>query len=263
MLAGARSFVAIAEWAADADADEATLAELGAGAVVPCESTIRRTPQNLDADALDNELGAWAQARTKPSPAVRRRVTVDGRPCAGPALRVNRAGMLAALDHARGLVLGQVDVQAKTNEIPMFATLLDGIDVVGAVVTADAMHAQRAHAQYLADECGAHYMPTVKGNQPHLHAQLAAPPWRDIPVARLPLSYFAGSMPIPAGWDQRPGAYLAFGDTYDGERTEAEKRGWPVVTPAGTHLHMLAEPERVASEILVLVRRGSARSQSR
>ena len=41
VLAGARSFVAIAEWAADADA--ATLAELGVGEVVPCESTIRRT----------------------------------------------------------------------------------------------------------------------------------------------------------------------------------------------------------------------------
>jgi len=41
VLAGARSFVAIAEWAADAD--DATLADIGAGAVVPCESTIRRT----------------------------------------------------------------------------------------------------------------------------------------------------------------------------------------------------------------------------
>jgi hypothetical protein len=36
VLAGARSFVAIAEWAADAD--DTTLADLGAGAVVPCES---------------------------------------------------------------------------------------------------------------------------------------------------------------------------------------------------------------------------------
>src|SRR5664280_1839157 len=68
VLAGARSFVAIAEWAADAD--DATLADLGAGAVVPCESTIRRTLQTLDADALDDAFGGWAQARTKPSPAV-------------------------------------------------------------------------------------------------------------------------------------------------------------------------------------------------
>lgn len=69
---------------------------------------------------------------------------------------------------------------------------------------------------------------------------------------RLPLSYFAGSMPIPAGWDQRPGAYLAFGDTYDSERTAAESRGWPVMTLTGAHLHMLVAPEHVASAILTL-----------
>jgi predicted transposase YbfD/YdcC len=39
------------------------------------------------------------------------------------------------------VVLGQVDVEAKTNEIPLFTTLLDRIDLTGAVVTADALHA--------------------------------------------------------------------------------------------------------------------------
>ena len=57
-----------------------------------------------------------------------------------------RRHLLAALDHARGVVLGQVDVEAKTNEIPMFTMLLDRIDLDAAVVTADALHAQRAHA---------------------------------------------------------------------------------------------------------------------
>jgi DDE_Tnp_1-associated len=45
VLAGARSFTAIAEWAKDAD--EATRAELGITGAVPCESTIRRTLQRL------------------------------------------------------------------------------------------------------------------------------------------------------------------------------------------------------------------------
>src|SRR5215471_15272323 len=43
VLAGARSFTAIAEWAADAD--EQTLARLGVTGVVPSESTFRRTLQ--------------------------------------------------------------------------------------------------------------------------------------------------------------------------------------------------------------------------
>jgi predicted transposase YbfD/YdcC len=44
------------------------------------------------------------------------------------------------------------------------------------------MHAQRGHATYLAGR-GAHYPFTVKRNQPGLHAQLAALPWRQAPVA--------------------------------------------------------------------------------
>jgi predicted transposase YbfD/YdcC len=65
----------------------------------------------------------------------------------------------------------------------MFATLLDGVDLAGTVVTADALHAQRAHAEYLAGQRGAHYLITVKRNQPGLHAQLAALPWRQVPAA--------------------------------------------------------------------------------
>jgi len=90
--------------------------------------------------------------------------------------------LLAAFDHTHGVVLGQVEVGAKTNEIPMFTQLLDRLDIAGAVITADALHAQREHACYLARR-GAHYVITVKGNQPSLRAQLAALPWREVPVA--------------------------------------------------------------------------------
>jgi predicted transposase YbfD/YdcC len=182
VLAGARSFTAIAEWAADAD--QATREALGITGVVPCESTFRRTLQNLDADVLDEAAGGWAQQRTAPAPGARRMVAVDGKTLRGSGVAGGPGRhLLAALDHAHGVVLGQVDVQAKTNEIPMFATLLDHIDLTGAVTTADAMHAQRAHAEYLVTQRGAHYLLTVKRNQPGLHAQLAALPWRQVPVA--------------------------------------------------------------------------------
>ena len=45
------------------------------------------------------------------------------------------------------------------------------------------MHAQRAHAEYLTGQRGAHFVLTVKRNQPGLHAQLAGLPWRQIPAA--------------------------------------------------------------------------------
>ena len=90
--------------------------------------------------------------------------------------------MSAALTQASSR---QADVEAKTNEIPLFTTLLDHVDLAGAVVTADALHAQRAHAEYLAGQRGAHYLITVKRNQPGLHAQLAGLP--------------GGTSPSPAG----------------------------------------------------------------
>ena len=64
----------------------------------------------------------------------------------------------------------------------MLPVLLDRIELSGAIVTADAMHAQREHARYLVAQRGAHYILTVKGNQPSLHAQLKTLPWRQVPV---------------------------------------------------------------------------------
>jgi predicted transposase YbfD/YdcC len=181
VLAGARSFTAIAEWAADADQD--TLRALGVTGVVPSESTFRRTLQRLDADAFDDLAGEWAARRTAPGPETRRVIAVDGKTLRGSG-HDGEGGrhLLAAFDHAHGVVLGQVEVGVKTNEIPMFTALLDRIDLTRAVVTADALHAQRGHATYLAGR-GAHYLLTVKRNQPGLYAQLAALPWREIPVA--------------------------------------------------------------------------------
>ena len=116
VLAGARSFTAIAEWAADAD--EPTRAGLGVTGVVPCESTFRRTLQNLDADAFDDQVGAWAQQRTVPPPSGRRVVAVNGKTLRGSGVAGKPARpLLAALDHAHGVVLGQVGVGAKTNEV--------------------------------------------------------------------------------------------------------------------------------------------------
>ena len=181
VLAGARSFTAIAEWAADAD--QGTLRRLGLTGTVPSESTFRRTLQRLDADAFDELAGRWAARRTAPGPGGRRVIAVDGKTLRGSGHGSDGSRhLLAALDHAHGVVLGQVEVGAKTNEIPLFTTLLDRLDIQDAVITADALHAQREHARYLARR-GAHYVITVKRNQPGLHAQLAALPWRDVPVA--------------------------------------------------------------------------------
>lgn len=78
-------------------------------------------------------------------------------------------------------MLAQAAVDGKTNEIPMFTALLGQAgDLSEVLITADALHAQREHATWLRER-GAHYLVTVKGNQPGLLAQLRSVPWKEIP----------------------------------------------------------------------------------
>jgi predicted transposase YbfD/YdcC len=74
-------------------------------------------------------------------------------------------------------------VDGKTNEITRFAPLLEPLDLAGCVITADALHTQREHAEFLVTGKGAHYILVVKKNQPGLYAQVKNLPWRRIPVA--------------------------------------------------------------------------------
>ena len=141
VIAGARSFVAIAEWATAAT--PAALAKLGITAEVPCESTFRRTINQIDANGLDLILGAWAALRAV-NPKGIRVIAVDGKSLRGSATAGGRCRhLLAAFTHTNGMVLGQLDVDLKTNEIPMFSTLLDNIELLGSLVTADALHCVR------------------------------------------------------------------------------------------------------------------------
>jgi predicted transposase YbfD/YdcC len=186
MLAGARSYAAIAEWVADAPAR--LRARLGLPGPVPDLVTIWRVLTSVDPAALDRAVGAWVAGQLAPRRLPGRRVVlaVDGK-----TVRGARSGdipaphLLACLDHGTGVVLGQVEVGAKTNEITMFTTLLaQAGDLDGVLVTADALHAQREHATWL-HERGASYLVTVKGNQPGLLRQLRSLPWKQVPAGHV------------------------------------------------------------------------------
>ncbi len=70
---------------------------------------------------------------------------------------------------------------------------------------------------------------------------------------RLRLSYVQETVDVPGGWARTPLAYLAFGDTYAEERELATRRGWPVATLPGSHLHMLVETDTVAAAVVQLL----------
>ena len=66
------------------------------------------------------------------------------------------------------LVLGQVRVEDKSNEIAAVPALLEMLALKGRIVTADAMHTQRRTAQAVT-EAGGDYVLALKGNQGALY----------------------------------------------------------------------------------------------
>jgi predicted transposase YbfD/YdcC len=206
VLAGMRSFTAIAGWVADVPAELLTpLYGRVPGCPLitkfPSKTTLWRVLTRADAAAVDAAVGAWLNAQaaargaatdhssheTPAKPALVA-VAVDGKTVRGAIdSDGNQVHLLAAATHGEQLVLGQVEVGAKSNEIPQFTPLLDGLAAAGVdlrevVVTADALHSQRGHAEYL-HKVGAEFVLTVKGNQPRLFAALDALPWATTPIA--------------------------------------------------------------------------------
>jgi predicted transposase YbfD/YdcC len=151
---------------------------------VPDLVTIWRVLTAVDPAALDRAAGAWVSARLagRRPPGKRVVLAVDGKTVRGARAAGGSAPhLLACLDHGTGVVLAQAAVGSKTNEITMFTAVLDQAgELSGVLVTADALHAQREHADWL-HERGAHYLVTVKGNQPGLLRQLRSLPWKGVP----------------------------------------------------------------------------------
>jgi len=166
VLSGARSFVAIGEWAQELSQKQlqrlcCRYHEDRRKFIPPSEPTIRRMLQSIDADALDKKINSWI-ARQAEGDAI----SVDGKILKGARRPDGKPlHLMASLLHKQGVVLSQQEVDSKTNEITAFRPTLDPVDLEDRVVTADAMHAQKDHASYLVEERKADYLFTVKANQ--------------------------------------------------------------------------------------------------
>jgi hypothetical protein len=170
VLAGARSLTAIAEWAAEQPKE--TLKRLGSKyGKPPSERTYRRVFANIDVEDLDRRTGSWMaeQRQIQAGEAL----AIDGKTLCGsgdgerPALH-----LMSAIVHGSGTVVAQTAVESKTNEITRVDPLLDGLDIKGAVVTADALLTQREIARHIVEDKHADYVFTAKDNQPTLRKDI-------------------------------------------------------------------------------------------
>src|SRR4051812_44146778 len=215
-LTGARSYVAIGEWAdAQGQAVLDCLGESGCDRVLPCEATLRRCLQGTDSTALDAAVAVWAigqlaaqQARAAgangglvPADRSRRVIAIDGKTLRGSAPRSTpeqaatarsgggRTQLVVGYDHASGVTLGQVACApeaGKGGEVAAAKALAVALDERGllaeSVITVDAGFTARALAADLRVR-GAHWILRIKGNQKTLHSRLKALPWAEVPEA--------------------------------------------------------------------------------
>ena len=113
----------------------------------PAITTFHNILAALPPETLDNAIGRWtAQQAGDHAP-----VAMDGKDLRGASAQTEdgRRMMVAAVEHKTGMVLGQVEVDAKSNEIPAVRELSSNLDLTGRIVTMDAMHAQHETARSL------------------------------------------------------------------------------------------------------------------
>ena len=168
-LSGARSFCAIAEWAQSLSPE--LLRRLGSKRrKPPSEPTIRRILHNIDTEKLDAQIGNWILEQTS---LAGKAIAIDGKTLRGAHDRDQRPPhLLSAILHEEALVVGQVAVDQKTNEIPKLRELAQDLPIEGAVITADAMHTQKETARFLVEDKAADFIFIAKDNQPSLKQDL-------------------------------------------------------------------------------------------
>ena len=134
---------------------------------VPSHDTINRVFARLKPKALQNCFLSWIKSIVSKSK--HNIVHIDGKRLCNSGENGSKSiiHLVNAWSSSNQMILGQVKTEAKSNEITAIPTLLDMLELEGAIVTIDAMGCQRAIAEKIVDH-GADYVLAVKENQGHL-----------------------------------------------------------------------------------------------
>jgi len=171
VLAGCEDFVEIATWGKLHEAFLRTFLELPQG--IPSHDTLTRVFAVLPTATLQAVLLPWLQERRE---VPEEWIHVDGKTLRGTrcqSRKLKALHVVSAWAGQTGLTLGQVAVDAKSNEITAVPELLKLLDLHEKIVTLDAMGCQREIAQRIV-EGGGDYILAVKDNQPTVHAEVQA-----------------------------------------------------------------------------------------
>ena len=139
---------------------------------IPSRDCLRRVLSALKPAAFQECFQDWvAECLVGSEDGSHRTIAIDGKTMRRSHDRAGGLGplhMVSAWASERGIALGQIATEEKSNEITAIPKLLDQIDVQGAVVTIDAMGCQKEIAKKI-KAGGGDYVLAVKDNQPKLH----------------------------------------------------------------------------------------------
>lgn len=137
---------------------------------IPSHDTLERVFARLQPQAFQACFRKWVQALQETLSI--KHIAIDGKTLrSSGTMKLGPLHLVSAWATEQRLSLGQVAVDAKSNEITAIPELLDLLDLKGAIVTIDAMGCQKAIAEKIIDRKG-NYILTVKDNQPHLLADI-------------------------------------------------------------------------------------------
>lgn len=170
ILCGMDTWNEIEDWAKSKREWLGTFLELPGG--IPSHDTINRVFQMIDPEKFHDAFFRWTGAVAGKIEGV---VAIDGKTVrrSRDDAKGNRpAHVVSAWACEASLVLGQLRVDEKTNEIKAIPELLDILCLKGCVVTIDAMGTQKEIAEKIIDK-EADYILQVKGNQETLMEDIA------------------------------------------------------------------------------------------
>ena len=166
VICGAEDWYEIEDYARDKEVWLRTILGLPAG--IPSHDTFNRIFSILDTKALEANFMMWVEAVADLSEG--RIVSIDGKRLCNSGEQGSKSviHMVSAWCNNNEMVLGQLKVNDKTNEITAIPALLETLMLQGCVVTIDAMGCQKEIASKIVQQ-GADYILAVKDNQKHLH----------------------------------------------------------------------------------------------
>jgi len=167
MICGADNWVAIEEFG---QAKEQWFTELlGLKNGIPSHDTFGAVYEAIDTDQFSACFSRWVADLANITEG--EVIAIDGKCLRRSIDKTSKKAaiyMVSAWAQQNNLVLGQVKVDDKSNEITAIPKLLSRLDIAGAVITIDAMGCQKKIAKQIKRQ-GGDYVFSLKGNQGNLH----------------------------------------------------------------------------------------------